>query len=88
VTIHVVDTGIGIAKEETAKVFDHFAQAKKKVADNHKGTGLGLAISRKLARLMGGDITLVSKLGKGSIFTLTFMGEPPVISQEIDTKAA
>ena len=76
VTVHVVDTGIGISKEEQAKVFDHFAQAKQDVETAGLGTGLGLAISRKLARLMGGDIKLTSELGKGSVFTLTFASKP------------
>ena len=76
VTVHVVDTGIGIAKDEQANVFDHFAQAKQDVEVARLGTGLGLAISRKLARLMGGDIKLTSELGKGSVFTLTFATKP------------
>ena len=76
VTVHVVDTGIGISQEEQAQVFDHFAQAKQDIEIAGLGTGLGLAISRKLARLMGGDIKLTSELGKGSVFTLTFASKP------------
>lgn len=72
VTIHVVDTGIGISTSEQAQIFDQFAQVKYQDSQAQMGTGLGLAISRKLARLMGGDITLTSELNKGSIFTLTF----------------
>ena len=71
VTIHVTDTGIGIAPDNLDQVFDHFEQVKND-ASKTAGTGLGLAISRKLARLMGGDIILASKLGTGSTFTLTF----------------
>ena len=78
VTVHVVDTGIGIAVSEQASVFDHFAQAKQDVETAHMGTGLGLSISRKLARLMGGDIKLTSELGKGSAFTLSFASKPVV----------
>lgn len=75
VTIHVADTGIGIASDEKRQVFDHYAQAKSQALKPHMGTGLGLAISRRLARLMGGDVKLTSKLGDGSIFSLTFPSE-------------
>ena len=75
VTVHVVDTGIGIAPSEQANVFDQFTQAKQGVTAQ-MGTGLGLSISRKLARLMDGDIKLTSDLGKGSAFTLTFATKP------------
>lgn len=84
VTVHVVDTGIGISPEEQAKVFDHFAQAKQDVETARRGTGLGLAISRKLARLMGGDIKLTSELGKGSVFTLTFASKPVLPHHQIN----
>jgi len=76
VTIHVADTGSGISAEKQAQIFERFAQADEKSAISEKGSGLGLAISRKLARLMGGDITLKSKIGKGSIFTFTFAAQP------------
>lgn len=76
VTIHVVDTGVGIAADEQLLIFDYYAQSKHMAPIVPMGTGLGLAISRKLARLMGGDIKLVSKLGRGSAFTLTFASEP------------
>jgi len=76
VTIEVADTGIGIPQNELTHVFDHFAQAKRDMSTATLGTGLGLSISRKFARLMGGDITVKSELGKGSVFTLTFACEP------------
>ena len=88
VTIHVVDTGVGISPDEQKDVFDQFAQAKKDSSSTHMGTGLGLTISRNLARLMGGDLTLKSELGKGSIFSLTFKSEPVVANTTLSSEAA
>lgn len=82
VTIYVVDTGTGIPLDEQTHVFDHYAQSKHNTPESHKGTGLGLAISRKLARMMNGDITLVSKPDEGSAFTLTFASKPVVLETE------
>jgi len=65
----VEDTGVGIAQEELDKVFDAFEQATNG-RQSEEGTGLGLAISREYARLMGGDITVQSERGKGSVFRL------------------
>jgi len=78
VTLHVADTGNGIAAEDQGIIFGQFMQAAHETSKAHIGTGLGLTISRKLARLMDGDITLVSELGKGSIFTLTFATQPQI----------
>ena len=69
--IHVSDTGIGMTEEQIENLFQNFHQADRSTTRNYGGTGLGLAISRKLARAMGGDICVVSKPGKGSVFTLT-----------------
>jgi PAS domain S-box-containing protein len=63
----VEDTGAGIAEEDQRKLFESFSQIRSGL-DTGKGTGLGLAISRKFARLMGGDITVTSGVGKGSVF--------------------
>ncbi len=63
----VEDTGVGIAAEEQSKLFRPFAQTQSGL-NTQTGTGLGLAISREYARLMGGDITMSSDLGKGTIF--------------------
>jgi signal transduction histidine kinase/predicted component of type VI protein secretion system len=64
----VSDTGIGMTPEQQAKLFEEFSQADATTAQRFGGTGLGLAITRKLARLMGGDVTVTSELGKGSVF--------------------
>jgi signal transduction histidine kinase len=66
----VSDTGIGMTAEQQAKLFEEFAQADSLTARRYGGTGLGLAISRKLARMMGSDVTVTSEPGKGSVFTL------------------
>jgi signal transduction histidine kinase len=66
----VADTGIGMTPEQQAKLFEEFSQADASTAQRFGGTGLGLAITRKLARMMGGDVTVTSELGKGSVFTV------------------
>ena len=70
IELSVSDTGIGMTPEQQAKLFEEFAQADKTTAQRFGGTGLGLAITRKLARMMGGDVTVASEPGKGSVFTL------------------
>ena len=67
----VRDTGIGIAPDKQAKVFNAFEQADADVARSFGGTGLGLAISGRLVSLMGGTFSLTSREGHGSIFTFT-----------------
>jgi signal transduction histidine kinase len=70
----VADTGIGMTPEHQAKLFAEFTQADATTAQRFGGMGLGLAITRKLARLMGGDVTVVSEQGKGSVFTVRLPG--------------
>src|SRR5690348_5320570 len=72
--IAVADTGIGMTPEQQAKLFEEFTQADSSTARQYGGTGLGLAITRKLARMMGGDVTVTSEPGKGSVFTVRLPG--------------
>jgi len=67
----ITDTGIGIAAEHMAELFQPFRQAEASTTRHFGGTGLGLSISRSLAKLMGGDITVNSVAGQGSAFELT-----------------
>lgn len=69
-TMIVADTGQGIAEETQAKLFKPFAQADSSLTRDHDGAGIGLAVTRGLSRLMGGDVTMTSKQGRGSEFTM------------------
>jgi CheY-like chemotaxis protein/HPt (histidine-containing phosphotransfer) domain-containing protein len=69
--IEIADTGIGIPQDKIESIFDPFTQADATVARRFGGTGLGLSISRKFARALGGEITVKSRLGKGSTFSVT-----------------
>jgi adenylate cyclase len=73
----VSDTGIGMPAEQQAKLFEEFTQADASTAQKFGGTGLGLALSRKLARMMGGDVTVRSEPGKGSVFTVRLPSGAP-----------
>jgi signal transduction histidine kinase len=70
VELAVADTGIGLTADQQAKLFQEFTQADSLTARRYGGTGLRLAITRKLARMMGGDVTVASEPGKGSVFTV------------------
>jgi CheY-like chemotaxis protein len=69
--IAVVDTGIGMTQEQQTRVFEPFSQADASVSRIFGGTGLGLAITSRLARVLGGDVSVQSELGTGSTFTVT-----------------
>ena len=71
IAIHVRDTGVGIPRERHEAVFSPFTQLGRALNSPESGVGLGLAISRELARAMGGDVTVESEPGVGSVFTLT-----------------
>src|SRR5262249_36292875 len=72
----VSDTGIGMSPEQLEKVFEEFSQADSSTSRRYGGTGLGLAITRQLCRLMGGDVTVTSKLGAGSTFVARLPARP------------
>jgi len=81
VVFSVADTGIGIAEEDQARIFEEFSQIDHPIQRRVKGTGLGLPLCRKLAGLLGGSVEVVSRLGEGSTFMATIpvafpTGEP------------
>ena len=83
VSFSVKDSGIGIEPKNFGKVFEEFQQIDNSNTRKYKGTGLGLPISRRLARILGGDLTVDSEFGKGSTFTLAI---PSVFPEELREK--
>jgi signal transduction histidine kinase len=75
VVLTVLDTGSGIPKDKLDAIFEPFVQVGRTLTSSREGAGLGLAISRDLARGMGGDITVDSRVGVGSEFKLTLPAE-------------
>jgi signal transduction histidine kinase len=78
VTFCVADTGIGIASEHVASLFQDFVQVDAPIQKRLRGTGLGLSLSRKLALLLGGDVMVESTLGQGSRFSVTIPVKLPM----------
>jgi signal transduction histidine kinase/CheY-like chemotaxis protein len=76
IRIAIIDTGIGMTTETMALLFSAFTQADGSTSRRFGGTGLGLTIARHLARMMGGDVTVESEIGKGSNFTFGFRAAP------------
>jgi len=81
--LHVADTGIGVVAEDRERIFDEFEQVNAGARSDspRRGTGLGLAISRRLARLMGGDLTVTSEPRHGSTFTIWLPHEAAGVAQ-------
>ncbi|MBW8734494.1 MAG: response regulator [Asticcacaulis sp.] len=84
VSLRVEDTGIGIASDKLHSIFDKFVQADSSITRRYGGTGLGLAITQTLAEALGGGISVESRLGEGSAFTVTL----PLPVAETDALAA
>ena len=87
-TCSVSDTGPGIAPEHWETVFEPFWQVDRGDGRRITGTGLGLAVARRLARLLGGDVTLLSKVGEGSTFTLELPVQPVAVMPQDSGTAA
>jgi signal transduction histidine kinase len=83
ILFRVTDTGIGLSPEQIAKLFRNFTQADASTARNFGGTGLGLALTRRYCQMMGGDVTVRSVQGQGSIFTIKL----PAFVTETKTEA-
>ena len=75
IIINVSDTGIGMTEEQMARLFNSFVQADSSTTRKYGGTGLGLTISKQLAILMGGDVVVRSEIGKGTMFTASFLAD-------------
>jgi signal transduction histidine kinase/CheY-like chemotaxis protein len=80
VEVEVRDTGIGIAPENLSRVFEEFSQIDSHLQRKSKGTGLGLSLSRRLAEFLGGTLTVQSRLGEGSTFTLSIPTTHPEVA--------
>ena len=85
IAFDVTDTGIGMTDEQVGRIFQPFTQADSSTTRRYGGTGLGLAISKKLAQAMDGDITVESRPGEGSTFTLTLEAALPQHARMLDS---
>jgi signal transduction histidine kinase/CheY-like chemotaxis protein len=77
IVIRVIDTGIGLTPDQIVKLFQDFTQADASTTRKFGGTGLGLALTRRFCQMMGGDVTVQSTIGEGSVFTMKL---PAVVS--------
>jgi signal transduction histidine kinase/DNA-binding response OmpR family regulator len=77
----ISDTGIGMTEEQLSRLFLAFSQADASTSRKYGGTGLGLAITRNFCQMLGGDVTVTSKLGEGSTFTISLPTGPPAAEQ-------
>ena len=84
ITAIIADTGQGMSEEVQGKLFTPFLQADSSMTRKHGGSGLGLAITQSLARMMNGDVTMISKQGRGSEFTLTVKGPKSETAEILD----
>ncbi|MFZ4286033.1 ATP-binding protein [Variovorax sp. HJSM1_2] len=84
VVFEVCDTGIGMTPSQLARLFQPFVQADAETTRNYGGTGLGLAISRRLCRLLGGDVTVISTAGEGSRFRASVLAKMPLAEKSED----
>ena len=83
IQIEIHDTGIGVSKEQQDKLFTLFEQAENNITRKYGGTGLGLSISKNIVELMGGEISVVSEIGKGSTFSfIVRVGIPELIKHD------
>jgi PAS domain S-box-containing protein len=78
ILLRVADTGIGLSRAQIARLFEPFAQVHAGRENSQAGTGLGLAITRRLAQMLGGDVSLESEPGKGSVFTISLPADAMV----------
>ncbi|UCF39864.1 MAG: response regulator [Gemmatimonadota bacterium] len=88
IVFRVADTGIGMTPEQLGRLFEAFSQADVTTSSKYGGTGLGLAISRRFCRMMGGDVTVESAPGEGSVFTVRLPAAAPEGSSAPDAVAA
>ena len=91
ITFRLTDTGIGMSAEQLERIFQPFTQADASTTRKFGGTGLGLIITKRFCEMMGGDVTVESKIGEGSTFTVRLRGDlhnPAEVDAVVDVKAA